>query len=101
MQVVTDPKSADVFMTDEVGQQFEQRVKQLLPSDTSKSAGDESTHVFRTSRTKGTVFIVDAKSRQVLWSDHQKPPRSNSDRSLNRTAAEIARKIAGGKPSGG
>ena len=99
MQVVTDPKSAEVFMTDAVGQPFEQRLKQLVPSEATKTAGDESQHVFRTSRTKGTVFIVDAKTRQVLWSDHQNPPRSNSDKSLNRTAEQIANKIAGSKAS--
>jgi hypothetical protein len=101
MQVVTDPKAAEVFMTDSLGQAFEQRLKQLVPPETSsKTGGDDSQHIFRTSRTKGTIFIVDAKTHHVLWSDHQKPPSSNSDRSLNRTAEEIAKKLAGPKTSG-
>ena len=45
----------------------------------------------------GTIFLVDAKSRQVLWSDYQKPPRTNSDHDLNRTAEEIAKKISGSR----
>jgi hypothetical protein len=94
MQVVTDPKAAEVFMTDAVGQTFEQRLKQLIPPDAGKTAGDDSRHEFRTGRAKGTVFIVDAKTRQVLWSDHQKAPASSSDRSLNRSARRIVRRIS-------
>lgn len=101
MQVVADPKAAQVFMTDSLGPGFEQRLKTLLPTDTSsKSAGDDSPHTFRTSRSHGTIFIVDAKSLHVLWSDHHKPPASTSDRSLSLAAAEITRELSGPKNSG-
>lgn len=96
MQVVADPKTAEVMMTDRLGETFEQKMKQLRPVDEKKP--EEVHNTFRTSRPRGTVFLVDAKSRQVLWSAYQKPPRSNSDGALNHTAEEIAKKIAGPKP---
>ncbi len=101
MQVVADPKAAEVVMTDRLGEAFEQKLKQLR-GDSGKDAGkdesktnDTGPRVFRGSRVQGTIFLVDAKSRQVLWSDYQKPPRSNSDHDLNQTAEEIARKLSG------
>ena len=105
MQVVTDPKAAEVVMTDRLGQAFELQMKQIHPDpvkagkdkdDKSEiKSNDDAPHIFRSSRALGTIFLVDAKSRQVLWSDYEKPPRSNSDRDLNRTAEEIAKKISG------
>jgi hypothetical protein len=96
MRVVADPHQAEVVMTDTLGEPFEQKMKQLLPADAAKKASDNPTpHTFQSSKRKGTIFIVDAKSRQVLWSDYQKPANSSSDKDLNNTAAQIAKKIAG------
>jgi hypothetical protein len=103
MQVVADPKAAEVIMTDRLGQAFELEMKQIRTDAAKDDKDDKKTsdttppHVFHSSRALGTIFLVDAKSRQVLWSDYQKPPRSNSDRDLNRTAEEIAKKISGSK----
>lgn len=105
MQVVTDPKAAEVVMTDRLGQAFELQMKQIHPDPvkTDKDdkgevkSNDTAPHIFRSSRALGTIFLVDARSRQVLWSDYQKPPRSDSDSDLNRTAEEIAKKISGSK----
>jgi hypothetical protein len=96
MQVVTDPKTADVVMTDRLGETFEEKMKQIRPTD-DKKTNENTRTTFRTSRPRGTVFLVDAKSRQVLWSAHQKPPRSNSDHDLNRAAERIAQTLAGPK----
>ena len=94
MQVVADPKIAEVVMTDRIGEAFEQKMEQIRPNADKKP--DNATHgEFHSTKAQGTIFLVDAKSHQVLWSDHQKPPRSNSDEDLNRTAEEIARKISG------
>ena len=96
MQVVTDPKAAEVVMTDTVGQPFEQKLKELLPPADKDKKADESFHNnFRSSHARGTIFLVDAKSRQVLWSEYQKPPRSNSDHDLNRAAEQIVKKLSG------
>jgi hypothetical protein len=97
MQVVADPKTAEVVMTDRLGEAFEQKLKAIHPdTDKSDKKSDETApHTFRSTKPQGTIFLVDAKSRQVLWSDYQKPPRSNSDSDLNRAAEQIARKISG------
>lgn len=109
MTVVADPKAADVVMTDRLGEGFEEKMKEIRP-DLAKPArsdkddksdkgdlksNDTTQHRFTTSRTQGTIFLVDAKTRKVLWSDYQKPPRSHSDSDLNRTAEEIVKKLAG------
>lgn len=44
-------------------------------------------------RGKGTIFLVDAKSRQVIWSTYD-PPKSNAARDLNRTASSIVSRIS-------
>lgn len=93
MQVVADPKIAEVFMTDRLGEAFEQKMKEIRP-DGDKKSDDTARNTFRTTKPRGTIFLVDAKSRQVLWSDYQKPPRSNSDSDLNRAAERIADKIS-------
>src|ERR1700689_1747094 len=85
MQVVADPKTADVVMTDRLGEAFEQKMKEIRPTD-EKKAADNTRNTFRSTKARGTVFLVDAKTRQVLWSNYQKPPRSNSDGDLNREA---------------
>ncbi|HEX4135448.1 MAG TPA: hypothetical protein VHY84_12615 [Bryobacteraceae bacterium] len=93
MQVVVDPKSAEVVMTDRLGEAFEQKMKEIRP-DSDKKTDENPRNTFRTTKPRGTIFLVDAKSRQVLWSDYQKPPNSNSDHDLNRTAEQIAHKLS-------
>lgn len=93
MQVVADPKAADVVMTDRLGEAFEEKMKEIRPDDEKKKKDDDTHNRYRSSTPHGTVFLVDAKTRHVLWSDHQKPPRSNSDADLNRTAEQIAKKL--------
>src|SRR5580698_5304840 len=97
MQVVADPKTAEVVMTDRLGEAFEQKLKQIH-SESDKKSDETVSHTFHSTKPQGTIFLVDAKSHQVLWSDYQKPPRSNSDGDLNRAAEQIARKLSG--PSG-
>jgi hypothetical protein len=43
-------------------------------------------------RSKGNIFLVDAKSRQVLWSTYD-PPKTTAARDLNRTASDIVSRI--------
>jgi hypothetical protein len=96
MQVVADPKTAEVVMTDRLGEAFEQKMKEIHPeSDKKDKKSDEMvSHTFHSTKPQGTIFLVDAKSHQVLWSDYQKPPRSNSDSDLNHAAEQIARKLS-------
>lgn len=92
MQVVTDAKLADTVLTDRLGDAFEQKMDQIHSKDDKKS--DTTPHTaFRASKGRGTVFLVDAKSREVLWSDYEKVPASNSNASLNHEAERIAKKM--------
>ena len=103
MQVVADPKAAEVVMTDRLGEAFEQKLEQIRPAEKKADSKDSSSNAlpnaFRSSKGRGTIFIVDAKSRQVLWSEHEKPARSNSDADLNRTAERIVKKLSAKGPA--
>lgn len=43
-------------------------------------------------RSKGNVFLVEAKSRMVLWSTYE-PPRTAAARDLDRTASDIVSRL--------
>ncbi len=111
-QVVTDPKTADLVMTDRLGEAFEQQLAAIRPAPPKKpvekpaedkkddkadktveSAGASSTgHLFRSSAVRGNIFLVDIKSGKVVWSDHE-APQAASDSNLNREAERVARKL--------
>ena len=105
-RVVTDPKKADAIFTDRIGEGFEERLDELFPDESKKekpAAGSEdslykndwATQKPRSasfSRGKGTVFLVDRKSRDVLWSLYS-PSKTNRVPDLNRNATSIAKKI--------
>jgi hypothetical protein len=92
MQVVADPKIADVVLTDHLGEAFEQKMAEIRPKEDKKA--DSPVHnSFRSSNGRGTVFLVDAKSRAVLWSDYEKVPGTISNTTLNRKAERIAKKL--------
>ncbi len=93
MQVVADPKLADTVLTDRLGEAFEQSLAKLHPRDEDPDDSEAPHHSFRSSGTKGTVFLVDAKSREVIWSDYEKPARTVSGKSLNRRAERLAKKL--------
>ncbi len=92
MKVITDPKAADIVMTDRLGQTFEDRMAEIHPKE-AKKLDDPVQHTFQSSYSRGTVFLVDAKTRQVLWSDYEKAPRSNSGSHLNDQAERIVKKL--------
>src|SRR5947207_220039 len=43
-------------------------------------------------RAKGTVFLVDAKSRQVVWSAYE-PPKGSTNNDMDRVASDIVTRI--------
>lgn len=92
MKVITDPKMADIVMTDRLGEAFEQKMSEFHPKD-AKTSQDATHNMFQSSHGRGTVFLVDAKTRQVLWSDYEKAPRSNSGSHMNDEAERIAKKL--------
>ena len=43
-------------------------------------------------RSKGNIFLVEAKSRQVVWSTFN-PPRGMTTKDLDRTASDIVSRL--------
>jgi hypothetical protein len=120
-RVVTDPKLADAFFSDRLGDAFQAELDAALPKpappkDAAKDAKDDSkpasksrssaTGMFSDTvnkldnpsmnssfgRGKGNVFLVDAKSRQVVWSTFD-PAKDDTVKQLDRTASDIVNRI--------
>jgi hypothetical protein len=144
-QVVTDPKLADVILTDRLGESFQAQLESISPSPdadeeddktgakppakaeakadakadakpavkadsksdaTADSADASVTAMFSApvnkldrqglnstfGRNKGTIFLVDAKSRQVIWSTFD-PPRGFANKEMDRTASDIVSRL--------
>ncbi len=122
-RVVTDPKLADAFFSDRLGDAFQAQLDAALPKPAPPEAakdskeGSKDTKAAASSRSgntamftdtvnkldnpaanssfgsgKGNVFLVDAKSRQVVWSTFD-PPKDDTSKQLDRTASEIVNRI--------
>jgi hypothetical protein len=106
-QVVTDPKVADAVITDKLGAGFESQLLKVRPDlkpippkkETSEKdkdadkkeekAEEELTPPNSFHATSGTVFIVHARSQQVVWSTYQHPS-NHTAKEMERMAAKIA-----------
>jgi len=110
-QVVTDPKMADAVITDKLGMGFQAELLKarpdLLPPPPPKKSDDKDkdkdkdeakkddqpqdltppVNSFHT--TQGTIFLVQAKTQQVLWSTYQRPS-NHTPKEMEKTAAKIA-----------
>ena len=121
-QVVTDPKLADAFLTDRVGESLQAKLEEIFPPPVpEKPAPDEKEEKTAKKdkdkelpsnslvgdtvnkldtpgtsssfgRGKGTVFLVAAKSRQVVWSIYELP-KGSSAKELDRTASDIVSRL--------
>jgi hypothetical protein len=112
-QVVADPKQADSIFTDQLGEGFEMKMEELFPPPQSakpapppkpEKTEDEANPLLGDTvnklapltssfgRAKGTVFLVDAKSRRVIWSvfEHLE---SGSPKDMDRTANDIVSRL--------
>jgi hypothetical protein len=121
-RVVTDPKLADAVLTDHIGETLEAQLEEMIPDPEpvkklappatapppkkddspskslvgsmvdpdAKQANPARNSTF--GRTKGTVFLVDEKSRQVLWSVFD-PPKGSESKEMDRTASDIVSRI--------
>src|ERR1044071_110773 len=120
-QVVNDPKFADTFFTDRIGETLEMQIARLLPPEKPAEPEKEPVEKVKASakdkaaaeveiqgpmfgdtvnklenpalnssfgRGKGTVFLVDVKSRQVIWSTYS-PAESSAGKHMDRTASDI------------
>jgi hypothetical protein len=115
-QVVTDPKLADALLTDRIGESFQAKLEEFFPSpepeqpakekEKEEDANPKSGGLFAEPVNKlanpaanssfgqaaGTIFLVDARSRQVVWSAYD-VPKDGSSRQLDRTASDIVSRI--------
>jgi len=117
--VVTKPTKADAIFTDRIGEGFEQKLSELLTDpDAKPDAGSDAKKADEArqpevrgdigaetanklakpgsmstlSHSRGTVFLVDAKTHQVIWSAYE-PPRDSSSKQMDRTAALLVNRI--------
>jgi hypothetical protein len=96
-RVVTDPKLADAIFTDHLGEAFEKQLAGLYPPPEAAEkeeddSGKPQPHPSSFGRGKGTVFLVDLKSRQVVWSGYEGRIGSTPGL-LDRTAVRIVQQI--------
>ena len=77
MQVTTDPKLADFVLTDKLGETLNMRLVELHPTP-EEEAADAQKPIYRAGAPRGTLFLVDAKTRGVVWSEYGKPTYGNS-----------------------
>lgn len=114
-QVVADPQKADAIITDRLGEGFETKLNELFPAAAPKQAkevksdkseksdktgkeskiedsGGPTVRVSSFSRGRGNVFIVDRKTRNVLWSIYE-PPKDGSSGELDRTAQRVVKRL--------
>ena len=99
LPVVTDPRLADAVFTDHLGAGFEQELKGMRVVEAHKTDAKEDARADSKAdaappphssfgRGHGTVFLVDIKSRQVLWSAYQKSLGRSPD-AMHRTAKRV------------
>jgi hypothetical protein len=94
MQVVVNPKAADAVLTDRLGASFEQQLDKIHPlAKADKADGDkkdsDSHSSFRSGLAQGTIFLVDTKSRRVIWSDYEKPSRGGPEQEAERISRKL------------
>ena len=111
-QVVADPQHADAILTDRLGEGLEARLDgydaaaKRAESEDGPKGSSSVTLADRPVTTslsggKGTLFLVDRKSRRLLWSTFEKP-KNVTAKQLNRSAGKVADRIKeewGGKKS--
>jgi hypothetical protein len=118
-QVVADPKLADAIFTDRIGEAFRNALDEIAPlpkpeaeegkpkpeakdgqqdEPSNPMLADVATKMVDPAlsstfgRGKGTLFLVDAKSREVVWSTFEVPRNSNA-KELDRTASDIVSRL--------
>jgi len=96
LQVVTDPNLADAILSEHIGSGLEEQMKSLYGEKKTDSADkdkDKATSfggpMAGGTRSKGAVFLVDRKTRNIIWSDYVRP-KSAQPEELNHVADKIA-----------
>jgi hypothetical protein len=96
MQVVTDPQKADSIFTDRIGTAFEDKLDEIYgkhPKSTTENPNDPGKPAMQPlSRGKGAIFLVDPKTRTVIWSAYEHSKSSTPDE-MNHMAEKIASRL--------
>lgn len=119
MQVVADPQQADTILSDRLGEAFEKKLDELYPPvedvadvKDAKDAKDEKDEkdtdekpnngvnlkdeapmrATTFGRGRGTYFLVDRKTRNVLWSTYERPKNASPDE-MNRIAERVVNNL--------
>jgi len=103
LQVVTDPQKADAVLTDHLGQSFEDTLADLYsnkpaPSEKLADKTEDTGATYARSgmqgqRGRGNVFLVNRRTRDVLWSFYESPG-DRTPNGMRRTASKISGKLA-------
>lgn len=98
LQVVADARNADAILTDHIGQNFEDRLDEMYGAkpkneDDKNGSTPEFARPASGARSRGAIFLVNRKTRDVLWSVYERP-KGTAPADLNRTADRIADKLA-------
>ena len=97
LQVVTDAQKADSILTDQIGARLEETLAGLYNEkpDKDKDAveGFAKPTTQAVTRGRGTIFLVDRKTRNVIWAASERP-KSSAAEDISRTANRIADKLA-------
>lgn len=103
-QVVTDPQKADAIFAERIGEGLEEKLNELYPPpDKPKPKDDDkdkdrdfsqkpAARVGSFGRARGTVFIVDRKTRNVLWSVYL-PTKTSRAAEVNHRAQDIVKRL--------
>ena len=98
VRVVTDVKLADAVFTDKLGEGFEGKLAELLrpkedeTAEKKKKEQEERPRLSFQGRSRGNVFLVDPKSRQVIWSTYERS-KSAAPEALEKTARQIVERL--------
>ncbi len=110
-RVVTDPLKADAIFTDRVGKGFEDTVQEIYappppekPEKEEEAESDSSTSTTPNLKASerpraasfggntSTVFLVDRRSHQVVWSTYARP-KNYSSKEMNLTAKDVVDRL--------
>jgi len=105
LTVTVDPKLAGAIMTERIDAPFLQAMEELFPSEKQAEATEENDQSiegdFAMQRTKnrpqarprGTLFLVDVKTRRVIWSTYLGELEQDS-KDLHKEALRVVEEIA-------
>ena len=112
IEVVTDPALADAIFSDRIGETLEQKLTELYPPPPPPAKEEDEDEPKKVSiasgatrgqstwgRGRGNIYLIDRKSRAVVWSAFNKPKNSTA-KELDRVAAKFASRLRADLKSG-